>query len=82
MNVRPPRLSLPPRVATAIGLAGDLTYKLTGRRAAVNSSMTAVANDGHYFSVTKALDELDLPQTPVRVAIDEAFGWFRQQGHL
>jgi len=82
MNVRPPRLPLPPLVARAIGLAGDLTTKLTGRLAPVNSSMTAVANDGHYFSVTKALDELDLPQTPVRVAIDEAFWWFRQQGHL
>ncbi|MDB5240922.1 MAG: dihydroflavonol 4-reductase [Spirosoma sp.] len=82
MDVRPPRLSLPPRAAMAIGLAGDLTSTLTGRLAAVNSSMTAIANDGHYFSVTKALDELNLPQTPVRVAIDEAFGWFRQQGHL
>lgn len=82
MNVRPPRLPVPPAVAAAIGWASDLTQKLTGRRTALNSSMTAVANDGHYFNVTKALDELHLPQTPVRVAIDEAFGWFRQHGYL
>ena len=82
MQVKPPALPVPPIVAKAMGWVGDITYKLTGRLAALNSSMTAVANDGHYFNVTKALDELQLPQTPVRVAIDEAFGWFRQYGYL
>lgn len=82
MNVRPPTMPVPPVLAMAIGWAGDLTHKLTGRRARLNSSMTAIANDGHYFSVTKALDELSLSQTPVRVAIAQAFDWFRQHNHL
>ena len=82
MNVSPPALPVPTLVAAVIGRAGDLRYKLTGQLSALNSSMTAVANDGHYFTVTKAIDELHLPQTPVRVAISEAFDWFRQHGYL
>lgn len=82
MNVQPPMLLVPPVVATAIGWLSDLKHKLTGQLTALNSSMTAVANDGHYFNATKALDELHLPQTPVRTAINEAFDWFRQHSYL
>lgn len=82
MHVRPPALPIPRFVAMTIGQISDLTHKLTGRPTKLNSSMAAIANDGHYFTVRKALDELHLPQTPVRVAIDEAFGWFRQHGYL
>ncbi|WP_080238501.1 NAD-dependent epimerase/dehydratase family protein [Spirosoma rigui] len=82
MHVKPPRLRVPPLLASAIGWGSDLAFKLTGRPTALNSSMTAVASDGHYFNVTKAINELDLPQTPIRVAIAEAFGWFRQHGYL
>jgi dihydroflavonol-4-reductase len=82
MHVKAPRLSVPPMLASAIGWGGDLAYKLTGRPADINSSMAAVASDGHYFNVTKALNELNLPQTPIRVAIAEAYGWFRQHGYL
>lgn len=82
MNVSPPMLPVPTLVAAVMGRAGDLKHRLTGRLSALNSSMTAVANDGHYFSVTKALDELHLPQTPIRVAVNEAFGWFRAHGYL
>lgn len=82
MNVRPPTMPVPPVLATAIGWASELKYKLTGRRATLNSSMTAIANDGHYFTATKALDELSLPQTPVHIAVAQAFDWFRQHDYL
>ncbi|GAB3641714.1 NAD-dependent epimerase/dehydratase family protein [Spirosoma arcticum] len=82
MHVQAPTLPISPLLATAIGWASDMKHKLTGRPTALNSSMTAIANDGHYFNATKALNELHLPQTPVQTAIDEAFDWFRQHGYL
>lgn len=82
MNVQPPRLPVPGILASTIGWTSDLVYKVTGRLTTLNSSMTAVANDGHYFNVNKALNELNVPQTSIRSAVCEAFGWFRQHGYL
>lgn len=82
MHVRAPILPVPPSLALAIGRLSDWKHRLTKQPTQLNTAMAAVANDGHYFSVTKAVAELNLPQTPVRVAIAEAFDWFRQQHHL
>ncbi|MFD2570038.1 NAD-dependent epimerase/dehydratase family protein [Spirosoma soli] len=82
MHTRLPPVSIPPMLASMLGRLSDWKTRLTGHPAQLNSSMVAVANDGHYFSVTKAIHELHLPQTPVRAAIEEAFDWFRQHGYL
>ncbi|RIV25011.1 NAD-dependent epimerase/dehydratase family protein [Fibrisoma montanum] len=80
MHVRPPRWLVPRPVTRLIGQVSDWKYQLTGRLAQLNSAMAAVANDGHYFTADKAIQELHLPQTPVRVAIQDAFDWFQQHG--
>ncbi|CCH55048.1 hopanoid-associated sugar epimerase [Fibrisoma limi BUZ 3] len=80
MHVRPPRWIVPRSVAQLVGHISDWKYQLTGQLAQLNSAMTAVANDGHYFSADKAIHELHLPQTPVRTAIKDAFDWFQQHG--
>ncbi|MBC3787863.1 NAD-dependent epimerase/dehydratase family protein [Spirosoma utsteinense] len=82
MNVRAPLAPVPPLLATTIGWTSDLVHRFTGRETTLNSSMTAIANDGHYFNVTKAINELNLPQTSIRAAIAEAFSWFRQRGYV
>jgi dihydroflavonol-4-reductase len=82
MHTKSPRLPVPRVLASALGWGSELVHKLTGRATALNTSMAAVASDGHYFNVSKAIDELNLPQTPIRVAIAEAFDWFRQHGYL
>lgn len=82
MNVRPPVLPVPPLLASVIGRVSDWKQRLTNQPIQLNSAMAAVANDGHYFNVTKAINELSLPQTPIRVAITEAFTWFLQHGYL
>ncbi|WP_035565715.1 NAD-dependent epimerase/dehydratase family protein [Hymenobacter sp. IS2118] len=78
----PPRWPVPAAVARLVGVAGDWQARLTGRPAQVNSAMTAVANDGHYFSVQKAIAELGLPQTPVAQAVAEAFAWFKEHHYV
>jgi dihydroflavonol-4-reductase len=44
--------------------------------------MARISCDGHYFSPAKAVKELQLPQTPVAVAITEAFNWFKENNKL
>lgn len=81
MGCRVPAFSVPKSLARIIGQFGDLQYRLTGQPARLNPAMVAVANDGHYFNPQKAINELQLPQTPIRDAILDAFNWFRTNGY-
>lgn len=78
---RLPTLQVPKRIAWAAGQLGGLRFRLTGKPARLNPAMVAVANDGHYFNVQKAINELHLPQTPIRDAISDAFNWFKTHGY-
>ncbi|GAA4452091.1 NAD-dependent epimerase/dehydratase family protein [Nibrella saemangeumensis] len=82
MLIRPPRIRIPDWLALRYGRLCDLKTQLTGKPALVNSAMMKVAIDGHYFSVNKARQELSLPATPIRLAVQEAFNWFVEQGYL
>lgn len=80
MGVRPPGLTVPPALANVVGRLSEWQQALTGKPGRLNSAMTAVANDGHYFDVTKARHELSLPQTDLHLAVDQTLDWFRQHG--
>ncbi|TGE25246.1 NAD-dependent epimerase/dehydratase family protein [Hymenobacter aquaticus] len=77
MGVRPPAYALPAWLCQAYGTICDMQARLTGRPAQLNTAMTAVANDGHYFTPQKARVELALPQTSVERAVADAFHWFK-----
>ena len=82
MNVKPPRLLLPPALTRFYGAICDAQARLTGRPAMVNGSMMAIANDGHYFASEKAIAKLGLAQTPVEQAINEALKWFQVNNYV
>lgn len=81
-EAQPPRFALPPAVALFYARAGEWLAKLRGRTPAVSVPMAMIANDGHYFSSEKAVRELNLPQTPIREAIQEAYDWFSANGYV
>ena len=82
LGVSPPRWPVLPPLANLYGVLCDWQVRLTGHPAQVNSAMTAVANDGHYFTAQKAHHELSLPQTPITQAVAEAFDWFLTHGYV
>ena len=82
MNVPAPRWPVPAALARIYGAVCDWQARLRQRPAKLNSAMVAVANDGHYFSPQKAISELDLPQTDLRQAIQEAFDWFKRNDYV
>lgn len=81
VGVPPPRWPIPAPVAHLAGWLSSWKSHLTGKTPLVNTAMTRVACDGHYFTAEKARHELSLPQTPIRTAIQEAYDWFRQNGY-
>ncbi|MBH8560502.1 NAD-dependent epimerase/dehydratase family protein [Hymenobacter negativus] len=82
LGVPPPRWPVLAGLATLYGEFCDVKAWLSGRPAQLNSAMTAVANDNHYFNVQKARQELALPQTPIRQAVAEAFDWFKANHYV
>ncbi|GAB3853478.1 NAD-dependent epimerase/dehydratase family protein [Hymenobacter terrigena] len=82
LGVPAPRWPILPGLATLYGEFCDVKAWLTGRPAQLNSAMTSVANDGHYFNVQKARQELVLPQTPIGQAVVEAFDWFKTNHYV
>ncbi|GAB3875092.1 NAD-dependent epimerase/dehydratase family protein [Hymenobacter segetis] len=82
LGVQAPRWPILPGLATLYSEFCDVKAWLTGRPAQLNSAMTSVANDGHYFNVQKARQELALPQTPIVQAVAEAFDWFKTNHYV
>lgn len=82
IHVRQPAVLIPPWLASLIGRFSEWQCSLLNRPAQLNSAMARVASDGHYFSVTKAIDALNLPQTPIQTSVSQAFDWFRQHNYL
>ena len=81
-GVRPPRFLIPTTLTRLFGRLNDWKARQTGKPAQVTLPMAMIANDGHYFSAQKAINELNLPQTPVRQAIEEAYDWFFTHGYI
>ena len=81
-GVPPPRFALSPGLTKLYGRFNDWRAKMTNKPAQVTLPLAMIANDGHYFSSQKAINELNLPQTPIREAIQEAYDWFIAHGYV
>lgn len=81
-GVKPPKLKVP--TFLAIALAGILTFvaSIRKRKPKISVAMAKISRDGHYYSSAKAIKELDLPQTDLRVALTEAIAWYKTHGFL
>ena len=82
VKVPPPRIVLPSFLTKAYGLMGSLKGAIFGRQPKISYPMARIACDTHFFSAQKAVNAIGLPQTPIEVAIREAFEWFRENGYL
>jgi dihydroflavonol-4-reductase len=82
VGVKPPSIPVPSVFAKLYGLMGSLIGKLSGKAPAISYPLARIACDDHYYSAAKAVQELDLPQTPVEVGIQECFEWLKENGYL
>jgi dihydroflavonol-4-reductase len=78
---RPPRFRVPYALAW-LGAAGfEGVARLTGRAPVVPLTAVRMARKRMYFSPARAVRELGLPQTDVRVALADAVAWFEAHGY-
>ncbi|NQV03775.1 MAG: NAD-dependent epimerase/dehydratase family protein, partial [Bacteroidia bacterium] len=74
----PASLGLPGWLLKGIGAGGTLFEKLFRKPAPLSLVNARLLCLGNYYSGRKAVEALELPQTPIETAIREAIAWFRE----
>jgi dihydroflavonol-4-reductase len=77
-----PRLRIPYAVAWASALAMEAGARITGREPRASLTSVRMARRRMYFSATRAVQELELPQSPVEDALAAAVEWFAAHGYV
>lgn len=81
-NVPPPRLAVPNGMIQLIGQISTLWGKISRQDTPMNHATAKLACESQYYSARKAVQELEMPQTNIEVAIQEAYDWFCENGYL
>lgn len=81
-GVAAPRILAPAPLLLLAGLIAPILASLGRKKPAFSYNLARIACDNHYFTAQKAVTELQLPQTPIDVAIREAIGWFREHRYI
>ena len=63
------------------GKASSISAKIFRYTPQLTHELAILASEEHYYSGDKAKKELDMPQTPIEIAIKECSDWFEQNGY-
>ncbi|MBI1307936.1 MAG: NAD-dependent epimerase/dehydratase family protein [Bacteroidetes bacterium] len=77
-----PKLKMPPVLVNSYGRISGWMGTLRGKEPVINYPLAVISNEQHFYDCSKAVNELDMPQTPVEDAIREAVKWFNKEGYL
>ena len=82
LGVKPPKLFIPKPFILAYGLISQALAFIMGKPPLVSYTVARLGNETNYYTAAKAVKELNLPQTPIKIAVREAFDWFNENGYL
>ena len=82
LAIKPPAFKIPNVFILLYGLISQSFAKMTKREPKVSYSVARLSLITNYFTAAKAVKELDMPQTPIKIAVKEAFDWFKKNGYL
>ena len=74
--------TFPAWLGKAVGLAGSIYGRVFHVMPALTDVLVRLALSEHYYTARRAVQALEMPQTPIETAIDQALGWFRDKGYL
>ncbi len=75
----PPRMLMPNWLVLTAGMLSSTLARLLRYRPMLNFAQAKVSLDKQFYSPAKAVAELGMPQTDIRVAIGAAFDWLRRE---
>jgi dihydroflavonol-4-reductase len=78
-----PKIRLPYRPILALAYLNEFWSRYVSHRPPrVPLTPIQMAKKYMYFDSSKAVRDLGLPQTPVRMALEEAVNWFKEKGYV
>ena len=80
-GAKKPTRAIPTFVVTAYSLLSTFFALLARKPPMVSVPVARLSNTDFYFSAQKAISELDLPQTPIEIAIRDAYDWLKSNGY-
>ena len=81
-GVEPPKRKIPYSVAIMLGYGYQFVANITKKPPVLTAPMVREGSKYAYFDSSKAVNELGFPQTPVKVAVEKAVNWFRENGYV
>lgn len=82
LGVPAPPYLLSDGITKLAGIIGSLKGQLLGSKPFISYPAAKVACDRLYFNCDDAVDELEMPQTPIEAAIKECYDWLNKNQHL
>ena len=81
-GVEPPKRKMPYPLAITMAYGFQLLSAITRKPPLMTPSMIRMSGSHAYFDCSKAVNELGMPQTPIRTTIEKAVSWFRENGYV
>ncbi len=81
-GIEPPKLQFPRTAVLALSYVYQTISSITKKPPVVTPAVVRSNSQYWYFDCSKAVNELGLPQTPVRTTIEKAINWFRENGYV
>ena len=75
-------MRIPYFLSLLLGHGYQLASKVTGKPPTLTPSTAKIAARYAYYDCSKAVNELGLPQTPIRTTVEKAITWFRENGYV
>ena len=81
-GMQPPKLKFPYPAVLVTSYLYQLIATITKRPPPVTPAAARVVRMYAYFDSSKAIRELGFPQTPIRITVEKAVNWFRENGYV
>lgn len=82
IQVKGPTRSLPNFIVKLYGFFSSLFARIFKYTPAVTKELAEISCENHFYTPEKARKELLLPETPLEIAIQECYLWFKENGYL
>lgn len=82
LDVKAPARKIPRLLTLAYGGLLSTASSLFRFTPSVTYPLALISTEKHYYTSKKAVNELDMPQTPLEEALREAVAWFRDHGYM
>jgi len=78
----PPSIVIPERMLPFIAAGTTAARAILGNRVPVNATQVRLSTETIFVDGRKAIQQLSLPQTPFKTAIEQAYHWYKQNSYL